>query len=129
MVSNIAPGWGLTFGSRDDSEAMRINRQLCDQPKSVEEICEGTRNDRWGSEPVTEKRAREHLRWHLQANQGRTDEHLRRRQSKTYVKGLMSPSRGYYCLPLDMKPPNAAHSDEDVVLPWVLLPVSGHEDC
>jgi len=68
---------------------MRINCQLCDVPKTSAEISAGTAHDRWGSEPVTEARTREHLKWHWEANSGT---HSERRDSRTLVRGLMRDS-------------------------------------
>jgi hypothetical protein len=62
-------GWGLTFGSALGSDAMRINRRLCDVPKTIAEICTGTAHDRLGPQ-VKEARAREHLKWHWEGNSG-----------------------------------------------------------
>jgi hypothetical protein len=96
-----APGWGLTFGSVPGTAAMRVNCQLCDVPKMIAEICAGTAQDAWGPKSVDASRARDHLKWHLDGNTGL---HPERRNSGTFVSGLMSPSPGRYCLPASMRP-------------------------
>jgi len=96
-----APGWGLTFGSAAGTAAMRINCQLCDVPKTIAEICVGTAHDFWGPTSVSAARAREHLKWHWEGNSGIYPE---RSGSRTFVRALMNPSPGRYCLPASMKP-------------------------
>ena len=100
-ASTGAEGWGLTFGSRPGSQAMRINRQLCDIPKTVAEISAGTARDPWGPDPVPQSRVREHLEWHWEANSGIHSERL---GSRTLVRGLIRDAQGRYYLPVSMRP-------------------------
>jgi len=100
-----AAGWGLTFGSAPGTDAMRINCQLCEVPKTIAAICAGTALDFWGPTPVSAARAREHLKWHWEGDSGARPE---RRGSRTLVRGLMNPSPGQYCLPVSMKPSSPA---------------------
>jgi hypothetical protein len=103
--SDTPNGWGLTFGSASGSAAARINCQLCDLPKTIAQICEGTARDCYGPEPVTWERARDHLTWHFAGNSGRQPE---RRSSRTFVRGLIQPSPGRFYLPTSINPRRTA---------------------